>query len=48
MTTLYTAFLLFVALVRPLHMLGRWGKRRRRERVIEKFNQMTGGRNAGQ
>ena len=39
MTDLLVTFLLFVALVRPLHMLGRWGKRRRREARIQKFNQ---------
>lgn len=39
MTDLLLTFLLFAALVRPLHMLGRWVKRRERERVIAKFNQ---------
>lgn len=39
MTDLLLTFLLFVALVRPLHMLGRWGKRREREVRIQKINQ---------
>ena len=39
MTDLLLTFLLFVALVRPLHMLGRWVKRRERKRVMEQFNQ---------